>query len=304
MTHCLHFQDVPWSALGPGVEMRIVHADPKTGRWSAFVNMHAGSRLISHRHIGASEFVVLEGSGVHPQAGAFQPGDYAWESAGAVHSEVHADQKIMLFMVSHGSSEFLKKDGSPWFPSDATYFARLKNTHPLLRRLKRFLLIRVWRLLRPRPRPSLDSAPSEATRTLSPSPDSGVEIVNSNVGPWLPVYDGVEARRLHADPDLGTSTLQIRVAPTASLTTLGHQRTSEMIVLEGAGTTGSGHVFRAGDYCRDDAGEGARTLSTVEGFTIVWFGHCSVTFRSPDGATVLVEGNTVRFANLSKSDER
>lgn len=70
MTHCLHSEDVPWSALGPGVEMRIVHADPKTGRASAFVHMHPGSRLISHRHIGASEFVVLEGNGGHPQADA------------------------------------------------------------------------------------------------------------------------------------------------------------------------------------------------------------------------------------------
>lgn len=74
MTHCLHSEDVPWSALGPGVEMRIVHADPKTGRASAFVHMHPGSRLISHRHIGASEFVVLEGNGAHPQADAINIG--------------------------------------------------------------------------------------------------------------------------------------------------------------------------------------------------------------------------------------
>jgi len=284
-TYCLHAEDVPWSTLGPGVEMRIVHADSSTGRWSAFIHMHAGSRLIPHRHIGASEFVVMEGTGVHPQAGAFRPGDYAWESAGAVHSEVNADHKIMLFMVSHGSSEFLKKDGSPWFTSDAAYFERLRNTSSVLRWLKRFLLIRVWRLLRRRSR--LDAATGEATGNVTASEGSGVNIVNAHAVPWLPIYDDVEARRLHVDPELQTSTMQIRVAPAASLTTFDHRSTSEMIVLDGSGTTDSGQVFRAGDYCRNDAGEGARTLSTAEGFTIVWFGHRHVKFRSPDGVTVL-----------------
>ncbi len=46
MTHCLHSEHVPWSALGRGVEMRIVHADPETGRWWS-----------SHSEFVHSEFV-------------------------------------------------------------------------------------------------------------------------------------------------------------------------------------------------------------------------------------------------------
>lgn len=145
--------DVPWVALAPGVEMQIYHADETTGCWSAKVHMYPGSTLPPHRHIGASEFYVLQGEGNHPQSGDFKPGDYAFETEGAVHTAVYAENDIFLYMVSYGASEFIKPDGAVLYHSDAAYFKNKMGNgvlDVLSRKIKYFFFIYLWKKMKGR----------------------------------------------------------------------------------------------------------------------------------------------------------
>ena len=145
--------DLPWVPLAPGIEMQIYHADEITGFWTAKIHMHADSTLPPHRHIGASEFYVIEGEGHHPQAGDFKPGDYGYETEGAVHSAVQAENDLLMYMVSYGDSEFIKPDGSVLYKSDAAFFKRQMGNSVLdilSRKIKYFLLIYLWKKLKRR----------------------------------------------------------------------------------------------------------------------------------------------------------
>lgn len=145
--------DLPWVTLSPGIEMQIYHADETTGCWTVKIHMHPGSTLPPHRHIGASEFYIIEGEGNHPQSGDFKPGDYAYEPKGAVHTAVHAENDIYLYMVSYGAGEFTKPDGSILYVGDAAYFKKQMGNSffdVLARKIKYFLLIYMWKKIKGR----------------------------------------------------------------------------------------------------------------------------------------------------------
>ncbi|MCH9688330.1 MAG: cupin domain-containing protein [Deltaproteobacteria bacterium] len=137
---------MPWTALAPGIEMQIFHADAETGEWTVKIFMHAGSTLPRHRHVGASEFYILDGRGTHEEAGKFEPGTYAFEPADALHSPVHVHEDVKLFMASYGPSVFLEPSGDTLYVGDATYFAKQMERGPLARAVKRFFFITVWKL--------------------------------------------------------------------------------------------------------------------------------------------------------------
>lgn len=128
--------------------MQIFHAHPASGVWTVKIRMHAGSTLLPHRHDGASEFYIIEGEGVHKEAGAFEPGTYAYEPQDALHSPVHAEREILLYMTSYGPGVFIKPNGDTLYVGDAAYFKSQMEMGPLARRLKRFILITCWKLVK------------------------------------------------------------------------------------------------------------------------------------------------------------
>ena len=136
--------ETPWVPLAPGIEMQIFHADPKTGIWTVKIFMHGGSTLPPHRHVGASEFFILKGEGVHKEAGAFEIGTYAFEPEGAVHSPVHAEDDILLYMTSYGAGVFFKASGKELYTGDAAYFEMQMNIGTVARKFKHFFFITVW----------------------------------------------------------------------------------------------------------------------------------------------------------------
>ena len=138
--------DTPWTPLAPGIEMQIYHADETTGVWTVKIFMHANSTLPPHRHDGASEFYIIEGEGTHLEAGDFEPGSYAFEPVGALHSPVHVEDDVMLFMTSYGSGTFLKKSGKTLYVGNAPYFKKQMELSNFRRSLKRFFFIKVWKL--------------------------------------------------------------------------------------------------------------------------------------------------------------
>ena len=134
----------PWTALAPGIEMQIFFANEETGVWTVKIYMHAGSTLPPHKHVGAAEFYIIEGKGTHKEAGEFAPGTYAYEPANAVHSPVHAEDVIILYMTSYGPSTFNKTSGEKLYDSDAAYFKQQMEMSRFRRAVKRFFFITVW----------------------------------------------------------------------------------------------------------------------------------------------------------------
>lgn len=140
-------QKTPWTPLAPGIEMQIFHADEVTGVWTVKILMHGGSTLPPHRHVGASEFYILSGRGTHPESGDFEPGTYAHEPKDAVHSPVHAEDDILLYMTSYGPGVFTKPSGDTLYVGDAPYFKKQMNLSPFMRGMKRFFMITVWKMM-------------------------------------------------------------------------------------------------------------------------------------------------------------
>ncbi len=139
-------KETPWTPLAPGIEMQIFHADEQSGVWTVKIFMHAGSTLPPHEHVGASEFYILEGQGTHKEAGDFEPGTYAYEPEGAVHSPVHAEDDIVLYMTSYGPGVFKKPSGAILYVGDAPYFKKQMKLSSFRRTMKRFFFITVWKL--------------------------------------------------------------------------------------------------------------------------------------------------------------
>lgn len=138
--------ETPWVPLAPGIEMQIFHADPMSGIWTVKILMHAGSTLPPHKHIGASEFFILEGEGVHKEAGAFEVGTYAFEPEGAFHSPVHAEDDILLYMTSYGAGVFFKSTGKELYTGDAKYFEQQMKLSKIQRSIKHFFFITIWKI--------------------------------------------------------------------------------------------------------------------------------------------------------------
>lgn len=141
-------RDTLWTPLAPGIEMQIFHADEKSGVWTVKIFMHAGSTLPPHKHVGASEFYIIEGQGTHKEAGDFEPGTYAYEPIDAVHSPVHAEDNIVLYMTSYGPGVFTKASGDTLYVSDAKYMKSQMEMSAFRRSLKRFFFITVWSMFK------------------------------------------------------------------------------------------------------------------------------------------------------------
>jgi len=140
--------ETPWTPLAPGIEMQIFHADEKSGVWTVKIFMHAGSTLPPHKHVGASEFYIIEGQGTHKEAGDFEPGTYAYEPVDGVHSPVHAEGVIVLYMTRYGTGIFTNASGDTLYVSDAKYMKSQMEMSASRRSIKRFFFITVWSMFK------------------------------------------------------------------------------------------------------------------------------------------------------------
>lgn len=243
-----HAAATPWTPLAPGIEMQIFHADPATGYWTTKIHMLAGSTLPPHRHVGASEFFILEGQGTHHEAGDFDVGTYAFEPQGSLHSAVHAERDIVLYMVSYGSGVFLSKGATrTLYEGNASYFARQMNLPAAMRALKRLLFIRMWNAFASKTPPRVDRANEasgesmmRATRELA----------------YRPVDDAssMRVRALHVLDWPSVWSAMIRIPKGSHLPERENFGAAEYLVIAGEGRMVDGTRFRAGDYLREGAG--------------------------------------------------
>ncbi len=70
---------------------------------------------------------------------------------------------------------------------------------------------------------------------------------------WSPLSPGVELKDLHANPEAGTRTALIRMAPNTSFPPHPHGYIEDLYLIEGDAWVGDIYMT-AGDYCRAQAG--------------------------------------------------
>jgi len=240
----------PWSALAPGIEMQIFHAEPATGIWTTKIWMHAGSVLPPHRHDGASEFFILQGEGVHQESGPFEVGTYAFEPEGVLHSPVPAVDDIVLYMTSYGPGTFLKPNGKELYVADAEYFSKQLAMSALGRRTKHFMLIRIWSLFRKRNQNVDKLAQSDGMECydnfMVPTENRAYKSIEALPGV------GFKPMNILSSPSVWSATLRIEKGQ--SLPGRRNTNLCEYLVVKGSGQYATGEAFQHGDYFREVEG--------------------------------------------------
>jgi 2,4'-dihydroxyacetophenone dioxygenase len=104
-------QWLPWAMRG--AHFKLLNADPGSGRFALMIKFDPGTVAPVHRHVGAVEGYILEGSFHYRDEPhiRFSAGCYLLENAGAVH-QPESPEGALMFAVFHGPVEGLKKDGN------------------------------------------------------------------------------------------------------------------------------------------------------------------------------------------------
>ncbi len=98
--------DLPWVETPfPGVTIKVLMEDKKTGKLTALTRMEPGSELPMHEHTGLEQSFVLEGSLVD-EAGTVTAGNYVWRPAGSIH-KAHAPEGCVVLGFFESPNRFL-----------------------------------------------------------------------------------------------------------------------------------------------------------------------------------------------------
>jgi anti-sigma factor ChrR (cupin superfamily) len=77
--------DMPWKpSKFPGVEVKILYEDPKTGMLTVLSRMAPGSFIPLHIHTDVEQTYVMEGS-LEDEQGAVTAGNFVWRPPGNTH---------------------------------------------------------------------------------------------------------------------------------------------------------------------------------------------------------------------------
>ena len=109
-----HTDDLPWVWWAmKGSQFKLLSADRDSGHFTLLIKVAPGVTAPLHRHIGAVEAYVLEGSFHYSDDPTirFTAGCYLMEHAGAVHQPVSPDGALMLAHF-HGPVEGLDEAGN------------------------------------------------------------------------------------------------------------------------------------------------------------------------------------------------
>ena len=288
--------NTPWTPLAPGIEMQIFYANPASGIWTVKILMHAGSTLPPHRHIGASEFYILKGKGVHKESGSFEIGTYAFEPEGALHSPVHADQDIVLYMTSYGAGVFLKKSGETLYKGNAEYFKSQMELGALGRIMKHFFFITIWKIFN-------GKNTTSKQENLANAKQSGNFMIPTEHRLYHPIDDisglGIKPMNALEKPFVWSATLRIESGKTIPL----HENTHlcEFLVVRGTGHYEGGGEIAEGDYVREEKGQYPAITATSE---LVFFltNHGQTAFFGSDEQVIWV-ASADEIQRLQETDE-
>jgi 2,4'-dihydroxyacetophenone dioxygenase len=103
---------VPWVPQAPGVAFKPLRLSPASGTWANLLRVESAGRVSRHRHLGAVQAWVLQGSWRYLEHDwVAHPGDYVFEGPGDVHTLVVEPGAVMetLFVID-GPYEYLNDD--------------------------------------------------------------------------------------------------------------------------------------------------------------------------------------------------
>lgn len=86
-----------WVFMMPGVEMRILNVDPRSGERTIIARMQPGSMLPAHQHTQGEECLILEGS-VEVEGRRYETGDFLLAGAHTRHATVSAIKGALLLL--------------------------------------------------------------------------------------------------------------------------------------------------------------------------------------------------------------
>lgn len=125
----VHCADLKWLPLAPKVWVKVIKQWQATGGYSVMIRAEPGGVLPPHRHLADAEIYVIQGTGLHPQAGHYASGDYVSEYEGATHDALHFDIETELLMIAQGPSVFLDEKGNDTFRMDLEMLQGLIAAH-------------------------------------------------------------------------------------------------------------------------------------------------------------------------------
>lgn len=84
-THYIDVPGMPWTpAPFPGVQVKALYDDPKSGMSTLLVKMEPGANIPLHEHMGVEQTYVLEGS-LEDHEGKAMAGSFCWRDPGNTH---------------------------------------------------------------------------------------------------------------------------------------------------------------------------------------------------------------------------
>ena len=107
---------LPWVDFSPGIAFQLLRASAETGEWTVIFRCDRGASFASHRHLGAGEYLMLEGT-MEVRGGAAaggvtaRAGDYGYEPNGIVHDSTYFPEPSRFYFTNRGPVAFLDAAG-------------------------------------------------------------------------------------------------------------------------------------------------------------------------------------------------
>lgn len=112
-TYLVDCDAVPWTTHDGRQWIKLLNFDPASGRYTILYKLKAGCIVDVHKHLGGTEFFVLQGSFGY-EAGDVGPGGYGFEYPFAVHEPIaSSDVDLIMLVINYGTTQGFEADGSP-----------------------------------------------------------------------------------------------------------------------------------------------------------------------------------------------
>lgn len=99
--------DGVWKPMGPGVEFKLLFADPATGLNTTLVRMAPGATLPEHFHHDSEQCLVMEGDIGWGEL-SYKAGDFVVQGKHTHHPEIRSQSGVLMLIIA-GKNEFVHK---------------------------------------------------------------------------------------------------------------------------------------------------------------------------------------------------
>jgi len=103
----VHAAEGDWPEMAPGIFVKVLHRDEKTGVVTALCRMVPGSRYANHRHTNTEELLVLEGS-CYCGGRLLRKGDYHRAEPNSYHFDTRTDEGSLMLLKTTMHNDMLE----------------------------------------------------------------------------------------------------------------------------------------------------------------------------------------------------